>query len=223
MSADIAHIPAADPRGAAQPLVIAVDGPAASGKGTLAKALAGHFHLPYMDTGLLYRAVGQALRDGGHDLHDEACARALAAGLTLDALGNPRLRERAAGEAASRVAAMPGVRQALLHVQKTFACTPQGAVLDGRDIGTVIAPFAPVKFWIDADVRVRAQRRTAELRARGEAVELDQIAADLSARDTRDAPNMRIAPDALRLQTDHLAIEQVFAAALRHIQTIRSA
>lgn len=196
------------------PLVIAVDGPAASGKGTLAKRLGAHFGLPVLDTGLLYRAVGQRMRDAGHELGDAESAAAIARSFDAGWLEDARLRERAAGEAASRVASVIPVREALRAFQQDFARAPAGAVLDGRDIGTVIAPFAPAKLWIDADVAIRAGRRYRELAARGEAVTEAGILADLVARDARDAPNMAIAPDAVRIDTSALDVDGAFAAAL---------
>ena len=195
-------------------LIIAVDGPAASGKGTLAKRLSAHFGLPALDTGLLYRAVGQKMRDGGHDLDDAEAAAAIARRFEARWLDDDRLRERAAGEAASRVAKVTPVREALRKFQQDFAHQPGGAVLDGRDIGTVIAPDASAKLWIDADVAVRANRRFRELSGRGEAVTEADILADLDARDARDAPNMVIAADAVRIDTSALGVEEAFAAAL---------
>ncbi|MCA0401615.1 MAG: (d)CMP kinase [Proteobacteria bacterium] len=200
------------------PLVIAVDGPAASGKGTLAKRLAAHYGLPVLDTGLLYRAVGQKMRDENRDLDDGAMAGDIASRFDAAWLDDPRLRERKAGEAASRVASVPSVRLALRQFQQDFARQPGGAVLDGRDIGTVIAPFAPVKLWIDADVAVRANRRYRELVSRGEDVTEAVILADLVARDARDAPNMAIAPDAIRIDTSAMDVEAVFASALGAIK-----
>lgn len=199
-------------------LVIAVDGPAASGKGTLAKRLAAHFSLPALDTGLLYRAVGQKMRDEGHDLSDAPAASEIARRFAAEWLEDPRLRERAAGEAASRVAGVPAVREALRRFQQDFARQPGGAVLDGRDIGTVIAPFAVAKLWIDADVAIRANRRYRELISRGEAVTEAGILADLTSRDARDAPNMIVAPDAVRIDTSAMGIEAVFEAALAAIE-----
>lgn len=199
------------------PLIIAVDGPAASGKGTLAKRLAAHFGLPVLDTGLLYRAVGHKMRDGGHDLDDAIAATAIAGRFEARWLEDERLRERAAGEAASRVAKVVPVRAALRQFQQDFARQPGGAVLDGRDIGTVIAPDAPAKLWIDADVSVRANRRFRELVARGEAVTEADILADLIARDERDAPNMVIAEDAVHIDTSTMGIEEAYAAALHTV------
>ncbi|MFM8750784.1 (d)CMP kinase [Rhabdaerophilum sp.] len=199
-------------------LVIAVDGPAASGKGTIAKRLAGEFHLPMLDTGLLYRAVGQRMADLGLDLDDEQAAERVARDFALEWLVDERLRTRMAGEQASRVARFPGLRSALRQFQQDFARQPGGAVLDGRDIGTVIAPWAPVKLWIDAEVAVRANRRFRELTGRGETVVESEILADLVARDQRDAPNMQIAPNAIRLDTTDLNVEQAVAAALAMVR-----
>lgn len=198
--------------------IIAVDGPAASGKGTLAKKLAAQYRLPALDTGLLYRAVGQKMRDGGHDFADEAAAIALARRFDATWLDDPRLRERLAGEAASRVAKVIGVRDALRKFQQDFAHQPGGAVLDGRDIGTVIAPDATAKLWIDAAVEIRAGRRFRELAARGEPVTEADILADLTERDARDAPNMIIAGDAVRIDTSAMGIDEAFAAALSAVE-----
>ncbi len=198
--------------------IIAVDGPAASGKGTLAKKLAAHYRLPALDTGLLYRAVGQQMRDAGRDFADEAAAIIIAKRFDAAWLDDPRLRERLAGEAASRVAKVTGVRDALRKFQQDFAHQPGGAVLDGRDIGTVIAPDATAKLWIDANVNVRAGRRFKELAARGEPVTEADILADLVARDERDAPNMVVAADAVRIDTTAMGIDEAFAAALSSVE-----
>lgn len=202
------------------PLIIAVDGPAASGKGTLAKRLAAHFGLPVLDTGLLYRAVGQRLRDDGQDLEDGAAATAIAARFEPAWLEDDRLRRREAGEAASRVAKVDGVRKALRQFQQDFAHQPGGAVLDGRDIGTVIAPEATAKLWIDADVAIRAGRRYRELASRGEPATEAGILADLLERDARDAPNMLIAPDAVRIDTSAMDAESAFACALAEVLAV---
>lgn len=201
-------------------LIIAVDGPAASGKGTLAKRLAAHFSLPVLDTGLLYRAVGQHLHDETGALDDEAVAIAIARRFSPDWLGDDRLRRREAGEAASRVAKIDGVRAALRRFQQDFAHQPGGAVLDGRDIGTVIAPDATAKLWIDADVAVRAGRRYRELHARGEPVTEADILADLVARDARDAPNMLIAPEAIRIDTTTMDADAAFRTALSQVLAV---
>lgn len=201
-------------------MIIAVDGPAASGKGTLAKRLAAHFGLPVLDTGLLYRAVGQRLRDEGGDLDDGEAATRIAARFDAAWLEDDRLRRREAGEAASRVARVDGVRVALRRFQQDFAHQPGGAVLDGRDIGTVIAPDATAKLWVDADVAIRAGRRYRELVSRGEPVTEAAILADLVARDARDAPNMQVAPDAVRIDTSALDAEAAFARALAEVLAV---
>ncbi|MGL5448476.1 MAG: (d)CMP kinase [Rhabdaerophilum sp.] len=198
--------------------IIAVDGPAASGKGTIAKRIAAVFHLPMLDTGLLYRAVAQHMVDLGRDLDDEHAAEDIARAFAIEWLVDERLRTRAAGEQASRVAKYPSLRLALRQFQQNFAHQPGGAVLDGRDIGTVIAPDAHAKLWIDADVSARANRRFRELIGRGEDVREADILADLMARDTRDAPNMQIAPDAVRIDTTHLTVEHAVAAALAAVK-----
>jgi cytidylate kinase len=166
-------------------MIIAVDGPTASGKGTIAKALAAHFGLPHLDTGLLYRAVGRqvALIGGNPDDAGDALAACAFPDLLLD---DPELRSEASGGLASRVSVHPAVRQALYNRQRAFATQVGGAVLDGRDIGTVIAPEAPAKLFIIASVDARAQRRFLEMQAQGRAITLEEIAADLEARDRRD-------------------------------------
>src|ERR1700723_1587155 len=152
-------------------MIIAIDGPAASGKGTIARRIAAHYRLPHLDTGLLYRATAAALIAEDRDLHDEAEAVAAARGLGLTDFKDATLRTRRMGEAASVIAAMPGVRRALIEAQRAFAARPGGAVLDGRDIGTVICPQADVKIFVTASPEVRAQRRALELAARGERVD----------------------------------------------------
>ncbi len=203
--------------------IIAVAGPAASGKGTIAKRIAAEFHLPMLDTGLLYRAVAQHMVDHGLSLDDETAAERAARTFTIEWLVDERLRTRVAGEQASRVAKYQGLRVALRQFQQDFAHQPGGAVLDGRDIGTIIAPDAHAKLWIDADVKARANRRFRELIGRGEVVREADILADLMARDARDAPNMQIAPDAIRIDTTHLDVDQAVAEALaavrRRVQT----
>jgi cytidylate kinase len=199
-------------------LIIAIDGPAASGKGTISRAIAADYALPLLDTGILYRAVGQQLRDAGHDLNDAGAAAAIARIFDPSWLDDARLRDRIAGEAASRVAKVPQVRAALLRFQVDFAHQIGGAVLDGRDIGTVIAPDAHVKLWVDADVCVRAHRRMLELISRGEQVLEAEILADLTARDARDAPNMLIAPDAVKIDTTNLSAEEAIARATQIVR-----
>ena len=207
-------------------LVIAVDGPAASGKGTIAARLAAHYGLPYLDTGLLYRAVGMAVLAAGGDLDDANQASAAAESLVLAQLDNPALIGRTAGDAASRVAFHPPVRAALMKLQKDFASQAGGAVLDGRDIGTVIAPDADVKIYVTADADVRARRRWAQLTSRGEAVAYEAILEDIRKRDARDADRatapMIAAPDAVLLDTTDLGIEPAFEAARRIVEEARA-
>ena len=208
-----------------QPFVIAVDGAAASGKGTLAGKLAAHYGLPHLDTGLLYRAVGAAMRRAGADLADTARAAEAARRLDLANLDDPELTSAAAGEAASQVAALPAVRAALLELQQGFAAQPGGAVLDGRDIGTVIAPNAPAKLYVDARPEVRAHRRWLQTSARGEVRSEAEILQDLIRRDARDAGRadapMVKAADAVLLDTTEMAISTAFDEALRHVEQAR--
>ena len=207
-------------------MVIAIDGPAASGKGTLARRLAQHYGLPHLDTGLLYRAVAMVLIDAGASLDDSQAASHAAAGLIADRLADPRLRERAMGEAASRISGIPAVRAALLAWQQRFAGTPTGAVLDGRDIGTVICPDARVKLFITASPEERARRRHRELDARGETASLAAILADIQARDARDASRaaapLRAAADAVVLDTTELDADEAFAAARAVVDRART-
>ena len=202
--------------------VIAVDGPAASGKGTIATRLGAMFGLPVLDTGLLYRAVGvlSANPDSA-----AACAAA-AAGLRVDELSDPALRTRAAGELASRVAVHPPVRAALLAFQRDFAGQPGGAVLDGRDIGTVICPDAPAKLFVTASAEVRAERRWKQLAGQGEEVSLADVLADIRHRDARDggrvAAPMTPAPDAALLDTTEMSIDHAADAARRIVEAARA-
>jgi cytidylate kinase len=200
------------------PTVIAIDGPAAAGKGTLARRIATALGLPYLDTGLLYRAVGRRVLDAAADPRDPATATAAARALRPEDLQRADLRGPAADEAAASVAAIPGVRAALLDFQRGFGAT-SGAVLDGRDIGTVIFPNAPVKLYVTATPAERARRRWAELQARGVPADLPEVEADLRARDARDAPNMRRAEDAVTLDTTTLDADAAFAAAMEVIRT----
>jgi cytidylate kinase len=199
-------------------VIIAVDGPTASGKGTIAKALATHFGLPHLDTGLLYRAVGrQCFLDGGNP---DDPVDALAAASFPDALlDDPELRTEVTGGLASRVSLHPAVRQALYERQRSFATQPGGAVLDGRDIGTVIAPDAEVKLFVTASVAARARRRFLEMVARGEPVTLAEIEADLTERDLRDttrhAAPLFVANDAAELDTSALGPAEAVAAAIK--------
>lgn len=206
-------------------MIIAIDGPAASGKGTLARRLAAHYGLRHLDTGLTYRAVAAALLAVGASLDDEAAAIAAAERLDLSALDRERLSAHDVGEAASRVAVMPALRAALVRVQRAFAETPPGAVLDGRDVGTVICPDAPVKLFVTASAETRAQRRADELAGRGEAADVAAILADLRRRDARDAERaaspMRPADDAVLLDTTAMDADAAFAAACGIVEKAR--
>jgi cytidylate kinase len=204
------------------PFIIAIDGPSASGKGTIARKLAAHFGFAYLDTGLLYRAVGIAVMRSGGD--PENAAEAERAALALDAaqLDDPALRDDAVSIAASKVAVLPAVRAALLKFQKDFCFLPPegkpGAVLDGRDIGTVIAPEAKVKIYIIASVEARAERRFKELQARGENVTYAAVLKDMQERDARDASRsaapLKAAPDAVMLDTTRMTADEAFSEAL---------
>ncbi|THD47488.1 MAG: (d)CMP kinase [Bradyrhizobium sp.] len=206
-------------------MIIAIDGPAASGKGTLARRLAQHYGLPHLDTGLLYRAVAASLIGAGRDLHDVEAATSAARGLGMEEFDEARLRGREMGEAASIVAAMPAVRAALIAAQQRFAQRPQGAVLDGRDIGTVICPEADVKIFVTASAETRAQRRALELAARGEKADYATILADIARRDARDSERadapLKPAADAVRLDTTAMNIETAFAESLRIVEARR--
>jgi cytidylate kinase len=207
-------------------LVIAVDGPAASGKGTIAAGLGAAFGLPVLDTGLLYRAVGVLLGRAGGALEDAGRAVEVARALTPAMLGDAAFRTRQAGEAASRVAVHPQVRAALLDFQRGFAGQPGGAVLDGRDIGTVIAPDAVAKLFVTASPEVRAERRWKQLSAQGEPVALEDVLADIRVRDARDAGRdaapLRAADDAVLLDTSRMTIEQAADAARRIVEAARA-
>jgi len=207
------------------PVVIAIDGPAAAGKGTLARRLAAHLGYAYLDTGALYRLVALQLLLTGADPGDVTAAVTAAQNLDTSRFDDPQLRTDRVGAAASRIAALGEVRQALVGFQRQFAAHPPGnapgAVLDGRDIGTVICPDAPVKLFVTASPLARARRRYLELIERGEAVAEAEVLADLQARDTRDqtrasAP-LRPAQDAHLLDTTNLAIDDAFAVALAAI------
>lgn len=211
-----------------KPLVIALDGPAASGKGTLAMLIADAYGLAYLDTGSLYRGVAWIMTNAGADPHDEAAATRTAQEFSVDKLKDADIRTSEVGAAASVVAAQPGVRQALLDFQRNFAKNPpggaRGAVLDGRDIGTVVCPDATVKFFVVASPEVRAHRRWLELLASKPALTEAEVLADLKERDARDAARsdapMVMAPEAELLDTTSLTIDAAFAAARRVIDGV---
>ena len=202
-------------------MIIAVDGPAASGKGTIARALARHFNLPHLDTGLLYRAVAYTVRRLELDPSKEADAVA-ACDFDDLTLADPALRDDEVGQMASVVSAHPLVRAALLHRQKRFAQQPGGAVLDGRDIGTVIAPQDDAKLFVKANAAVRARRRQAELAKRGKTLSFEQVLADIRARDDRDsgrsAAPLAQAADAAPLDTSDLTIDAAVQRAIEIVQ-----
>ena len=206
-------------------MIIAIDGPAAAGKGTLARRLAEHFNLAYLDTGLIYRAVGRKVLDDGADANDAVAAEVVAGALVPADLERDGLRTDETAQAASKVSAVPGVRAALLDFQRDFAQAPpagfQGAVLDGRDIGTVVCPDADVKIFISADIEVRAKRRVKELQDRvGEAI-YARVLEDMMERDARDSDRavspLEPAADAHTLDTSNLDADQVLATALEII------
>jgi len=207
-------------------MIIAIDGPAASGKGTLAKRLARHYGYRHLDTGVIYRAVAHALMRTGADLSDEALAVAAAQALDPKQFDDPVLKSQQVGEAASVVSAIPRVRQVLVDFQRQFAAHPPGAVLDGRDIGTVICPGADVKIFVVADPKIRAQRRTLEVRARGEEADEAAVLEDILKRDERDR-NRAIAPlkqakDAYLLDNTNLDIEAGVRAAIDIVEAVRA-
>jgi cytidylate kinase len=207
-------------------MIIAIDGPAASGKGTLGKRLARHYGYRHLDTGVIYRAVAYTLMRSGIDLRDEAAAVSAAQELDPEKFGDPILKTQKVGEAASVVSAIPKVREALVNFQRQFAADPPGAVLDGRDIGTVICPDADVKIFVLADPKVRARRRTLEARARGEEADEAAVLADILQRDERDknrpiAP-LKPAPDAYLLDNSQLDIESCVRAAIELIEDARA-
>ncbi|PNG25147.1 (d)CMP kinase [Methylocella silvestris] len=207
-------------------MIIAIDGPAASGKGTLARRLATHFGLPHLDTGLLYRATARALLDHGHDLSDRAAAVSAARSLALTDFDEAGLRSRDMAEAASVVAAIPEVRAALVDMQRRFAGRQGGALLDGRDIGTVICPDAACKIFVTASDEARATRRALELRGRGEKVDYGAVLEDIRKRDLRDssraAAPLRPAADAVVLDTTKLDVEAAFKAALVIVESAQN-
>lgn len=203
-------------------MIIAIDGPAAAGKGTIAQALAAHYRLPYLDTGLLYRATGRVMDERGLDLDDADAAGQIAATLDTTRLSDPQLRGHGAGELASRVAVHKQVRDALIQFQRNFAHRPGGAVLDGRDIGTAICPDADVKIYVTASPETRARRRTDELRTKGRTISYERILDEIRERDARDsgraAAPLKPAADAHLLDTTDRDIEAAFRAAVDIIE-----
>jgi len=203
-------------------MMIAIDGPAAAGKGTLARRVSAHLNLAYLDTGLLYRAVGKKVLDAGQDPEDAAVAEQVARALVADDLNANGLRIDAVGQAASKVSAVPGVRAALLDFQKDFAKSPpagcDGAVLDGRDIGTVVCPDATAKLFITASTQVRAERRFKELHEVDSTVIYARVLEDMKERDARDSSRavapLEPAQDAKIIDTSDLSADQVFDQAL---------
>ncbi len=207
-------------------MIIAIDGPAASGKGTLGKRLAAHYGLPHLDTGLIYRAVAKAVLDKGQRPNDAVAATAAAKSLDPSHFDEVALKAHSISEAASVVSAIPAVREALLAFQRDFAARAPGAVLDGRDIGTVICPDADVKIYVTATPEVRARRRTAEYNVQGRAIEEAEVLADILSRDQRDQ-NRAIAPlkqaqDAHLLDTTHLDIDAAIRAAIDIVEASRA-
>jgi cytidylate kinase len=207
-------------------MIIAIDGPAASGKGTLARRLAAHYHLPHLDTGLLYRGVAKAVLDAAAALDDVDSAVTAARSLDVACLDPAVLQRHEIGEAASIVAAMPPVRAVLITLQREFAAAPPGAVIDGRDIGTVIAPNAEVKIFVTATPEERARRRHAELVQRGDDIDFVAILQDIKRRDDRDRER-RVAPlkaadDAHLLDTTYLDIDAAVRAAIDIVEAARA-
>jgi CMP/dCMP kinase len=207
-------------------MIIAIDGPAASGKGTLGKRLAAHYGLRHLDTGLIYRAVAKALLDAGHSPENRARAVAAAEALDPSRFDETALKRQAVGEAASLVSAVPEVRKAVLAFQRNFGRTPPGAVLDGRDIGTVVFPDADVKIFVTATAEVRARRRAVELREAGDRINEAEVLADIGRRDERDTKRavapLKAAPEAHLLDTTHLDIDAAFRAAIDIVEAVRA-
>lgn len=203
-------------------MIIAVDGPAAAGKGTIARALASHYGYHFLDTGSLYRMVGLSLLRSGQTPDDAAAAEQAARKLNPKSFGEEELRSQAVGEAASQVAVIPAVRLALLDLQRAFARQGPGAVLDGRDIGTVVCPDAEVKLFITASPEVRAKRRQQELAGRGEAISYEETLAEIKSRDERDASRktapLVAAKDAVILDTSALDAASAIAAAIALVE-----
>jgi cytidylate kinase len=207
-------------------MIIAIDGPAAAGKGTIAERLAAYYRLPYLDTGLLYRAIGREMAERGIPMEDSQAAGEIAAGLDASRLGDPALRGHDAGELASRIAVHGQVRESLLQFQRDFARRPDGAVLDGRDIGTAVCPEADIKIFVTASPEVRARRRTDELRAKGRDIAYERILAEITERDARDSGRavapLKPAADAYLLDTTDKDIEAAFRAAVDIVERARA-
>jgi CMP/dCMP kinase len=207
-------------------MIIAIDGPAASGKGTLGKRLAAHYGLRHLDTGLIYRAVAKALLDAGRSPENRARAVAAAEALDPSRFDEAALKSQAVGEAASLVSAVPEVRKAVLAFQRNFGRTSPGAVLDGRDIGTVVFPDADVKIFVTATAEVRARRRAVELREAGNRADEAEVLADIQRRDERDTKRavapLKAAPEAHLLDTTHLDIDAAFRAAIDIVEAVRA-
>jgi len=203
-------------------MIIAIDGPAAAGKGTIAERLAAHYRLPHLDTGLLYRAIGKEMEERGIDLDNAKAAGKIARALDTHKLSDPNLRGREAGELASRVAVHEPVRTALLRFQRDFAHRPGGAVLDGRDIGTAVCPDADVKIFVTASPEVRALRRTNELKVKGRNVNFGTILGEIRERDARDSGRaiapLKAADDAHVIDTTHLNADEAFKEALAIVE-----
>ncbi len=200
-------------------MIIAVDGPAAAGKGTIARALAAHYGFHFLDTGTLYRRVGLALLKAGNDSHDSEAATKIALDLGARAFEDAELRTEEVGAAASIVASIPAVRSALLEFQRRFAAQMPGAVLDGRDIGTVVCPVAEIKLFVTASAKVRGERRFAELRVAGQQVTLEAVMDDIRQRDERDSTRavapLLAATDAVILDTSDMPVEEAIAVAIK--------
>ncbi len=207
-------------------MIIAIDGPAASGKGTLGKRLAAHYGLRHLDTGLIYRAVAKALLDAGHSPENRARAVAAAEALDPSRFDEAALKSQAVGEAASLVSAILEVRKAVLAFQRNFGRTPPGAVLDGRDIGTVVFPDADVKIFVTATAEVRARRRALELEQAGNRIDEAEVLADIRRRDERDTTRavapLKAAPEAHLLDTTHLDIDAAFRAAIDIVEAVQA-
>jgi cytidylate kinase len=206
-------------------MIVAIDGPAASGKGTLGKRLAQHFGFRHLDTGLLYRAVAKSMIDAGYPLEDRVRAAEMASALDPASFQESALKRHDIGEAASVISAIPQVREALVAFQRSFAAQPPGAVLDGRDIGTVICPDADVKIFVTATPDVRSSRRFLEMQSQGSAISLSEVQSDIARRDERDRARA-IAPlvpalDARMLDTTHMNADEALAAAIEIVEARR--